>query len=81
MTLPDIILVIYFCKKVAIRLKQCCRCEDTVARFGGDEFMILFPDIKENGHHLLELGPEAHKFLQPPFLLRNHEVTFTALLV
>lgn len=65
-------------QKVAIRLKQCCRCEDTVARFGGDEFMILFPDIKENGHHLLELVQRLLQVFAPPFLLRNHEVTFTA---
>lgn len=65
-------------QKVAIRLKQCCRCEDTVARFGGDEFMILFPDIKENGHHLLELVQRLLQVFATPFLLRNHEVTFTA---
>ena len=35
-------------KEVAMRLRDCCRREnETVARFGGDEFIILLPELQE----------------------------------
>ena len=32
-------------KEIACRLQQCVRASDTVARFGGDEFVILLADV------------------------------------
>ncbi|WP_050757367.1 putative bifunctional diguanylate cyclase/phosphodiesterase [Leptothrix cholodnii] len=32
-------------KEVASRLQQCCRAHDTLARWGGDEFVVLLEDV------------------------------------
>jgi diguanylate cyclase (GGDEF)-like protein/PAS domain S-box-containing protein len=62
---------------VAERLRACVRQGDTVARVGGDEFTILFPDIA----HVEDAQRMAEKILQAfasPFLVDAQELYVTA---
>ena len=48
-----------FLQNLALRLKRCVREVDTMARVGGDEFVILMPDIQ----HTANLSTIAQKLL------------------
>ncbi|EIW00605.1 bifunctional diguanylate cyclase/phosphodiesterase [Thermoanaerobacter siderophilus] len=63
-------------KKIAKKLKACLRESDTVSRVGGDEFVILLPDIidmddtNKVANRILELFNQPIKF-------NNHELHVT----
>ncbi|BCG46599.1 Diguanylate cyclase/phosphodiesterase [Citrifermentans bremense] len=60
-------------KEVASRLKSSLRAEDIVARFGGDEFVVVQPQIRSH----LEPAHLAEKILQTvssPYFLDNNAV-------
>lgn len=64
-------------KEAATRIKKCIREEDTVSRTGGDEFLLVLPDLQS-----IE-GAEAicHRILeaiQRPTLVQGQEVYVTA---
>lgn len=64
-------------KAAAERLSRCIRKGDTLARMGGDEFMLILPDLAD----ALNAAPVASKIihvLQQPFFLGSHKLSTTA---
>lgn len=63
--------------KFAQRLKKLVRKSDTVARQGGDEFMILLEDLSKNIEEAAtlanQLGEKIFESMEEPFLLQKHE--------
>lgn len=68
-------------KEVAKRLRQAIRKEDTVARFGGDEFVILLPDIHENYDKAVRttqrIADKIRKSFERPFKVKPYEFHLT----
>lgn len=62
-----------YLKKVAERLQNCSREIDTVSRFGGDEFMILLPDIK-NICDVEEVATRIVSNISEPTFIEGHEL-------
>jgi len=60
----------------ANRLKQCLRSSDVVARFGGDEFILLLDDIKEAQDAML-ISNKILQAMRQPFHVGNHTLNVT----
>lgn len=57
--------------EVAMRLKTCCRDEDSVCRLGGDEFMVILKDIKKDGRDAVRVAERILERLGAPFHIKD----------
>ncbi|HEX5587176.1 MAG TPA: EAL domain-containing protein [Acidimicrobiia bacterium] len=62
---------------VGRRLAGAVRREDTVARFGGDEFVVICEHLRDEAH-AVELAQRALDSLSHPFALARAEIVVTA---
>ncbi|MDD5364216.1 MAG: EAL domain-containing protein [Gallionellaceae bacterium] len=58
---------------VSLRLRGCLRETDTLARIGGDEFLVLLPHIRSN-HNTAVLAQKIITSLKAPFHIEEHEL-------
>jgi len=64
-------------QQLSDRLRRCIRGDDTVARFGGDEFVILLDDVaRDNDVH--EVAKKVLEELVPPFRVDEQQLFITA---
>jgi diguanylate cyclase (GGDEF)-like protein/PAS domain S-box-containing protein len=64
-------------KAVANRLRNCVRGGDTVSRLGGDEYILVLPNVKEM-HDVTTVAKKLIGVFSTPFLLMGHEIYITA---
>jgi diguanylate cyclase (GGDEF)-like protein len=64
-------------QQVAGRLRSCLRPSDLLARFGGDEFVVVLDGITELGE-VGEVGRRLLRALDSPFVLRGEAVYVSA---
>ena len=61
-------------KVVGARMARCLRCEDTLARFGGDEFVILLPALQGEPGSIAPLLERVRQAVTEPVLVEGQEV-------
>lgn len=59
---------------VAHRLMNCIRAEDTISRFGGDEFVILLPNTPSLSN-AITVANRIHEDIKHPFKLSSQDIT------
>ncbi|MDX2481857.1 MAG: EAL domain-containing protein [Desulfuromusa sp.] len=60
-------------QRVSERILGCLRAEDTLSRFGGDEFCLLLPDITSK-ESVASVAEKILKAVRQPFSINNHEL-------
>ncbi len=62
---------------VGNRLTERVRRTDTVARMGGDEFLLLLPDI-DGVEDVIAISQAVQDVLEQPFIVEGHDVSISA---
>ena len=57
---------------VAERLQACKRASDTLCRVGGDEFVLILPDMKDKNLSFFTIQ-RIQETLRKPFIVNNHQ--------
>lgn len=65
-------------QQVSIRLKDCIREGDTLARFGGDEFTLMLPKLHNGRDDASKLAEKITNTLKQPFIVDGHELYVSA---
>lgn len=63
-------------KAIAQRIRACLRASDTLSRHGGDEFIVLLPEVASEADALM-VADKILKSLTPPFQLMEREFSTT----
>ena len=63
-----------FLKQIATRLSACMRETDTISRLGGDEFLILLPDLTQ-AEDAAPILAKLMEQMQLPFFAEGHEIS------
>ncbi len=64
-------------QSVARRLERCVREQDTVARWGGDEFVILLTSLSQETE-IIPIVRKCLEAIEEPFIIEKHTVTVTS---
>lgn len=68
--------------ETALRLKTAIRLEDTVARIGGDEFIVLLPDLTEDENIAAtkaeHVAQKIHEILEKPFTIEGYTLNISS---
>ncbi|MEO6975303.1 MAG: diguanylate cyclase [Gallionella sp.] len=64
-------------KEVGVRIRKCVREMDTVARYGGDEFVVLIEDVSQDetdaSHKVVLVAEKIREALAQPYKLKRHK--------
>ncbi len=63
-------------KEIAERLQTCVRSSDTVSRHGGDEFLVLLPDVNDAGGAAVAAG-KITAVVTEPYHIAQHDLQIT----
>jgi diguanylate cyclase (GGDEF)-like protein/PAS domain S-box-containing protein len=63
-----------FLQQIATRLSACMRETDTISRLGGDEFLILLPDLTQ-AEDAMPILAKLMAHMQIPFFAEDHEIS------